>query len=121
PMWRRPWFAVAALAATVSIAAGVVVVRRAATGAMAGSAMPIPASGPTLAVLPFQNVGAADDAYFAAGVSDELASRLTSVTGVRVMSPGSTRQYRNTAKPRDQIGRELGVDYVLDGRVRWDR
>jgi serine/threonine-protein kinase len=121
PMWRRPWFAVAALAAAVSVAAGVVVVRRAATGVLTGSAMPAPASGPTLAVLPFENVGAADDAYFAAGVSDELASRLTSVAGVRVMSPGSTRQYRGTTKPRDQIGRELGVDYLLDGRVRWDR
>ena len=121
PAWRRPWVAAAAVAAVVSVAAGIVELRRAATGAMAGSAMPIPASGPTLAVLPFENVGAADDAYFAAGVSDELASRLTSVTGVRVMSPGSTRQYRNTTKPRDQIGRELGVDYLLDGRVRWDR
>jgi len=121
PMWRRPWFAVAALAATVSIAAGVVVVRRAATGGLTGSAMPAPASGPTLAVLPFENVGAADDAYFAAGVSDELASRLTSVAGVRVMSPGSTRQYRNTTKPRNEVARELGVDYLLDGHVRWDR
>jgi serine/threonine-protein kinase len=121
PVWRRPWVAAAALAAVVTVAAGVVELRRAATGAMAGSAMPIPASGPTLAVLPFENVGAADDAYFAVGVSDELASRLTSVAAVRVMSPGSTRQYRNTRKPRDQIGRELGVDYLLDGRVRWDR
>ena len=121
PAWRRPWFAAAALVAAVSVGAGVVALRRAATGALTGSAMPVPASGPTLAVLPFENVGAADDAYFAAGVSDELASRLTSVAGVRVMSPGSTRQYRNTTKPRDQIGRELGADYLLDGRVRWDR
>jgi tetratricopeptide (TPR) repeat protein len=43
------------------------------------------------------------------------------VAGVRVMSPRSTRQYRNTDKPRHQIARELGVDYLLDGRVRWDR
>ena len=121
PLWRRPWVAAAALATVVGVAAGVVEFRRAATGAMSGSAMPIPASGPALAVLPFENVGAADDAYFAAGVSDELTSRLTSVAGVRVMSPGSTRQYRSSTKPRDQIGRELGVDYLLDGRVRWER
>ena len=121
PPWRRPWVVAAALLTAIGIAAGVVELRRAATGRLPASAMPAPASGPTLAVLPFENVGAADDAYFAAGVSDELASRLTSVAGVRVMSPGSTRQYRNTTKPRDQIARELGVDYLLDGRVRWDR
>jgi serine/threonine-protein kinase len=121
PAWRRPWIAAAALVAVAGVAAGVVALRRASTGALSGSAMPIPASGPTLAVLPFENVGAADDAYFAVGVSDELASRLTSVAGVRVMSPGSTRQYRNTTKPRNQIGRELGADYLLDGHVRWDR
>jgi eukaryotic-like serine/threonine-protein kinase len=121
PVWRRPWVVAAALVASLGLAAGIVEFRRAASGALAGSAMPIPASGPALAVLPFENVGAADDAYFATGVSDELASRLTSVAGVRVISPGSTRQYRNSAKPHDQIGRELGVDYLLDGRVHWAR
>jgi len=120
PPWRRPWIVAAAVAGSVSIAAGIVALRRSATGELSGSAMPFPAAGPSLAVLPFENVGAADDAYFAAGVGDELASRLTSVAAVRVMSPGSTRQYRNTKKPREQIGRELGVDYLLDGRVRWD-
>jgi serine/threonine-protein kinase len=121
PVWRRPWVAAASVVAVVSVAIGIVELRRAATGALSGSAMPIPASGPALAVLPFANVGAADDAYFAAGVSDELASRLTSIAGVRVMSPGSTRQYRNTTKPRNEVARELGVDYLLDGHVRWDR
>jgi serine/threonine-protein kinase len=121
PVWRRPWVVAAAAIGIVSVAAGVVELRRAATGALSGSAMPIPASGPTLAVLPFANVGAAEDAYFAAGVGDELVSRLASVAGVRVMSPGSTRQYRNTTKPRREVARELGVDYLLDGHVRWDR
>ena len=133
PVWRRPWVAVAALATAVGLAAGVVALRRASTAATvaavpraapdAGSAdaAPTAATGPSLAVLPFENVGHADDAYFAQGVSDELTSRLTGVTGVRVMSPGSTRQYRNTTKSRADVGRELGVDYVLDGHVRWDR
>ena len=121
PAWRRPWVMAAAVVGVASVAAGIVELRRAATGALPGSAMPLPVSGPALAVLPFTNVGAADDAYFAAGVSDELASRLTSIAGVRVMSPGSTRQYRNTTKPRNEVARELGVDYLLDGHVRWDR
>ena len=134
PAWRRRWIvAAAALATTAGVAAGVVALRRASTsvptiaGLPAGTpnagqsgAVVAPATGPTLAVLPFENLGPAEDAYFAQGVSDGLASRLTSVTGVRVISPASTRQYRNTTKPRAQVGRELGVEYLLGGHVRWD-
>jgi TolB-like protein/Flp pilus assembly protein TadD len=127
-VWKRPWVVAASLVAAISIAAGTVELRRLARPASATSAaapnagtMPAAPSGPTLAVLPFENVGPADDAYFAQGVSDELASRLTNLAGMRIMSSGSTRQYRNTTKPRDQVGRELGVDYLLDGHVRWER
>ena len=132
PLWRQPWLITATVAATVAVAAGVVALRRATTAAAAPRAAPnahssvlAPAgatpNGPTLAVLPFENIGHADDAYFAEGVSDELTSRMTSLTGMRVMSSGSTRQYRSTTKSRVEVGRELGVDYVLDGHVRWDR
>src|SRR4030095_15130875 len=65
--------------------------------------------------------GPAENAYFAQGVSDGLASRLTGVSGVRMISPASTRLYRHTTKSRAEAGQELGVDYVLDGHVRWDR
>ena len=132
--WRRSWIAAAALAAAAATVAGGVALRRAWTAAPTGAAIsgagpnagsgdaiPAPATGPKLAVLPFENIGPADDAYFAMGVSDELASRLTGVSGVRVMSPGSTRQYRNTTKSRTDVGRELGADYLLEGHVRWDR
>jgi serine/threonine-protein kinase len=131
---RRLWIAVAALAATAGVAAGIVALRRASTiaptvaategagtNAGSGDAIPAAATGPKLAVLPFENIGPADDAYFAQGVSDELTSRLTGVAGVRVMSPGSTRQYRNTTKSRADVGRELGAEYLLEGHVRWDR
>ena len=131
---RWPWLVAAVLAITVGLTAGVVALRRASIAAPAGATAPATApnadsanqatptaTGPTLAVLPFENIGHADDAYFAEGVSDELTSRLTSVSGVQVMSSGSTRQYRNTTKSRADVGRELGVDYVLDGHVRWDR
>ena len=132
--WRRPWVAAAALAATAGVAAGVVALRRGSTpsqlvsailgagpNAGSGDAIPAAATGPKLAVLPFENIGPADDAYFAQGVGDELTSRLTSVAGVRVMSPASTREYRNTTKSRTEVGRELGADYLLEGHVRWDR
>jgi serine/threonine-protein kinase len=132
--WRRTWIAVTALAATAGVTAGVVALRRASMTAQpvaavsgtgpnadSGNAFPATATGPKLAVLPFENVGPAADAYFAQGVGDELASRLTSVGGVRVMSPGSTRQYANTTKSHADIARELGADYLLEGHVRWDR
>ena len=119
PIWRRPWFAVA-LAVVASVVAGVVATRRSATELVSSSAMPALAAGPRLAVLPFENIGPADDAYFAQGVSDELTSRLTGVAGVRVMSAGRTQQYRNTTKSRAEVGRALGADYLLEGHVRWD-
>jgi len=119
--WRRRWLAAAALAVAAGVMAGVVALRRASIAGQNVAAITAAASGPTLAVLPFENVGHADDGYFAQGVSDELTGRLTSVPGVRVISASSTREYRNTTKSRAQIGQELGVDYLLDGHVRWDR
>ena len=134
PPWRRPWVVAVALAATAGLAAGGLAVRRAWVTATtipatsragpntgSGDVVPGTATGPKLAVLPFENIGPADDAYFAQGVGDELTTRLTGVAGVRVMAPASTRQYRNTTKPRAEIGRELGADYLLEGHVRWDR
>ncbi len=70
-------------------------------------------------VLPFENLGPAEDAYFAAGVTDEISGRLASVSGLGVISRKSAAQYAQTDKSMQQIGDELGVDYVIDGTVRW--
>jgi len=134
PAWRPRWVAAAALAAAAAMVAGGVALRRAWTATPSAAevsaaapnagqlgAVTAPAAGPILAVLPFENLGPQEDAYFAQGVGDGLASRLTSVAGVRVISPTSTRQYRNTTKPPAQVGRELGVEYLLGGHVRWER
>ena len=122
------------LAAAVGVAAGTVALRRASIGASSlaafvgnqpnagsGDAIPAAATGPKLAVLPFENIGPAENAYFAEGIGDELTNRLTSVAALRVLSPMSTRQYRNTTKSRSDVSRELGADYLLEGHVRWDR
>ncbi|HKQ98096.1 MAG TPA: protein kinase [Candidatus Polarisedimenticolia bacterium] len=74
-----------------------------------------------IAVLPFENLGAADDAYFADGVTEEITSRLASVGGLGVISRNSAAQYAKTTKTTRQIGSELNVDYVLTGTVRWQR
>jgi serine/threonine protein kinase/tetratricopeptide (TPR) repeat protein len=70
-------------------------------------------------VLPFENLGPAEDAYFAAGVTDEISGRLASVSGLGVISRKSAAQYAETDKSMQQIGDELGVNYVIDGTVRW--
>ncbi|HEU4565921.1 MAG TPA: protein kinase [Gemmatimonadaceae bacterium] len=72
-----------------------------------------------LAVLPFENLGDTADAYFADGVTDAVRGKLAALPGVQVTASYSSNQYRRTTKTPRQIGRELGVDYLLVGRVRW--
>jgi len=74
-----------------------------------------------LAVLPFENLGAADDEYFADGVTDEVRGKLASLPGLQVTARSSSGQYKKTAKTPQEIGRELGVDYLLTGTVRWEK
>jgi serine/threonine protein kinase/tetratricopeptide (TPR) repeat protein len=78
-------------------------------------------STPSLAVLPFENLGKPDDAYFADGMTDEISSRLGTVPGLRLIGRQSAKSYVNSTKPPAQIGKELGVAYLLTGTVRWDR
>ncbi len=74
---------------------------------------------PSIAVLPFENVGNAEDEYFAAGMTDEITSRLGAVRGLGVVPSRATERYARTNKTMREIGNELGVDYVLLGNVRW--
>ena len=70
-------------------------------------------------VLPFDNLGAAEDAYFAAGMTEELTSRLSAVQDLGVISRTSAKQYDRTGKTMREIGEDLGVDYVVEGSVRF--
>jgi len=76
---------------------------------------------PILAVLPFENLGAPGDAYFAEGLTDEVRSRLTAISGLRVIGGGSARHYKGTTKSPREIARELGATHLLTGSVRWER
>jgi TolB-like protein/Tfp pilus assembly protein PilF len=76
---------------------------------------------PMIAVLPFENLGAADDQYFADGMTEEITSRLAGITGLGVISRTSAAKYKGTDKNLQQIGDELGVDYILEGTVRWSK
>lgn len=75
----------------------------------------------SLVVLPFENVGASEDEYFADGITDEITSRLAGIGGLRVISPASAIQFKGaTISPRE-IGEKLGVNYILAGTIRWDK
>ena len=81
----------------------------------------VPAGPRMLAVLPFKNLGTADEQYFADGLTEEITSRLAGFSGLRVISRTSADQYRSTTKSLKEIGEELGAAYVLEGSVRWER
>ncbi|HKI96055.1 MAG TPA: protein kinase [Gemmatimonadales bacterium] len=72
-----------------------------------------------VAVLPFDNRGSADDAYFAEGITDQVRGELTALTGLQIIARSSSVPYRATTKSPQEIGRELGVDYLLSATVRW--
>jgi TolB-like protein/predicted Ser/Thr protein kinase len=72
-----------------------------------------------LAVLPFENLGDPDDEYFADGMTEEITARLAVVHDLGVIARTSVVQYKQTEKSIQQIGKELGVDYILEGTIRW--
>ena len=74
-----------------------------------------------LAVLPFENLGDSTDAYFADGMSDEVRGKLTTLHNLVVIGRASSVQYRKVRKSPTEIGRELGVAYLLTGTVRWEK
>ncbi len=74
---------------------------------------------PSLAVLPFTNLSSdAEQGYFADGVTDSLITELSRLPGLFVISRHSSFTYRNVSKRVEEIGRELGVKYLVEGSVR---
>ena len=75
----------------------------------------------TLAVLPFENLtGDPDQDYFSDGLTEETITQLGRLhpQQLRVIGRASSMRYKNRDAPLDQIGRELGVQYVLAGTAR---
>jgi serine/threonine protein kinase len=74
----------------------------------------------SIAVLPFENLSSSkDNEFFADGVQEDVLTNLTKIRDLRVVSRTSVQRYRN-AQNRNlrEIGRDLGVDAVLEGSVR---
>jgi adenylate cyclase len=80
--------------------------------------LPIPDK-PSIAVLPFDNLSAEpDQAYLADGIVEAITSTLSSIRSFFVIARNSAFTYKGLAKNVRDIGRELGVAYVLEGSVQ---
>jgi non-specific serine/threonine protein kinase len=73
-----------------------------------------------LVVLPFKNLGDAEQEYFADGITGEITSRLSGLSGLGVIARSSAMHYKNTTRSIKQIGEELGVEYLLAGTIQWE-
>jgi adenylate cyclase len=87
-------------------------------GAAAPQALPLPDK-PSIAVLPFANMsGDPEQEYFADGMVEEIITALSRVRWLFVIARNSSFTYKGQAVDVKQVGRELGVRYVLEGSVR---
>jgi len=83
------------------------------------AARPAPLDGPSIAVLPFDNMsGDPEQAYFSDGIAEDIITDLSKLSGLVVIARNSSFAYRGKSVDVKRIARELGVGYVLEGSVR---
>jgi adenylate cyclase len=74
---------------------------------------------PSVAVLPFTNMsGDPEQEYFSDGITEDIITDLSKVSGLLVIARNTAFTYKGKAVKIDQVGRELGVTYVLEGSLR---
>jgi len=118
PRWTSAFVLLLGATFVVAVAAAAVV------WSHRGAATPMAAVGRVmLAVLPFDNLsGGPDQDYFADGLTDETIAQLGALDAKRlgVIARTTSMQYKHSTKSAMEIGRELAVDYLLEGSVRRD-
>lgn len=72
----------------------------------------------SVAVLPFRTVSDSGQDYLADGITEALITRLTNLKGLRVVSYSRVRRFKGSLEEAATIGRQLGVEAVIDGTVR---
>ncbi|MFO0755727.1 MAG: protein kinase [Byssovorax sp.] len=88
-----------------------------APGAMREPRLPAPTDR-TLAVIPLRNLGPPEDAYLAEGVTDDLIDTLSMTPRLRVRPRSVVARLRSPGASADEIGRELGVQVIVDGSLQ---
>jgi TolB-like protein/Tfp pilus assembly protein PilF len=77
-----------------------------------------PSTLPAVAVLPLENLsGQSTEEYFADGMTEALITDLAKIGGLKVISRTSVMNFKRTTRPRAEIGRELGVEAIVEGSV----
>jgi adenylate cyclase len=108
--WRRAALAVVALLAIIGAGAGV--------WRLVAYLSPSPTK-PSIAVLPFVNIsGEADQEYFSDGMTEDLITELARLDGLLIIARNSAFTYKGKSVRPEQVSRELGVRYTLEGSVR---
>lgn len=80
--------------------------------------LPLPDK-PSIAVLPFDNIsGDPEQEYFSDGITEDIITELSRISGLFVIARHSTFTYKGQSVTLKQVGRNLGVRYVLEGSVR---
>ena len=75
--------------------------------------------GPSIAVLPFDNMsGDQEQEYFADGITEDIITEISRIPGLLVISRNSTFTYKGKAAKAQDVCRDLGVRYVMEGSVR---
>lgn len=120
--WRRRRWPVAAAALAIVIAGTIAWQRpwepKIDAASVDNLALPLPDK-PSIAVLPFANMS--DDPkqeYFVDGMTDDLITELSKVSGLFVISRNSTFVYKGRPVTPKQVSKELGVRYILEGSVQ---
>jgi TolB-like protein/class 3 adenylate cyclase len=113
---RRKWISLAAVAAVILIAVGAIIWQFYFRLLWVEPSL---SEKPSIAVLPFDNLS--DDVkqgYFADGISDDLITDLSKISGLLVIARNSTFTYKGKPIKIQQVAKELNVKYVLEGSVR---
>ena len=122
PRWLRQWH-VPTVAALAALAVGSLIwwqpwEPQAESAMVERAALPLPDK-PSIAVLPFDSFGSdAEQAYFADGISEDLITDLSKLSGIFVIARNSSWIYKGKPIKVQKVSAELGVRYVLEGSVR---
>lgn len=88
------------------------------TGANPTVVPPLPDK-PSIAVLPFENIsGDPEQEYFADGITEDIITELSRCRGLMVIARNSSFTYKGKPVAISEVGRELGVRYILEGSIR---